>query len=253
VQLADVLAVVTGGASGLGMAVARALTSAGAKVAIWDQNGAAAKNLAAEIGALGLEVDVVSEAGVADALASSVAWCDNLRVLINCAGIGPASYVAGPKGVHSLELFRRVVDVNLVGSFNAARLFAGHVAKAAPCERGERGVIVYTTSIAAFEGQMGQSAYAASKGGLVSLALTMARDLARHGIRCVSVAPGIFETPMVQTLPEQMRRQIINTTVFPSEIGQPVDFAELVLEVCRNVMLNGCTIRIDGAMRLAPR
>jgi NAD(P)-dependent dehydrogenase (short-subunit alcohol dehydrogenase family) len=252
-QLDGILAIVTGGASGLGAAAARELASVGAHVAIWDQNGALAREVATTIGGLGLEVDVVSETSVMSALSESEAWRRNLRVLVNCAGIGGASLIAGPKGVHSLDLFRRIIEVNLLGSFNTARLFADRVARMHPQQHGERGLIVHTSSIAAFEGQVGQSAYSAAKGGLVSLTLAMARDLAGHGIRCVSLAPGIFDTPMVQGLPGHVRTQITNATIFPNALGDPADFASLVLEVCRNVMLNGCTLRLDGGMRLPPR
>lgn len=252
-KLTGALAIVTGGASGLGAATARELASAGADVAIWDRNGAAAREAARQIDGLGLEVDVVSEQSVAASLAASVRWRPNLRVLVNCAGIGGAALTAGPKGPHPLDLFRAIVDVNLAGSFNAARLFAARVAASLPQERGERGVIVHTSSIAAFEAQVGQSAYAAAKAGLNALTLAMARDLAPSGIRCVSVAPGIFNTPMVRELSDRVRAQITNAAMFPDAPGEPADFASLVLEVCRNVMLNGCTLRLDGAMRLPPR
>ncbi|MFT4623269.1 MAG: NAD(P)-dependent dehydrogenase (short-subunit alcohol dehydrogenase family) [Myxococcota bacterium] len=246
-------AIVTGGASGLGAATAKALSDAGAKVTLFDLNEEAGQAHAAAIGGLFVKVDVADEQSVIDGVAAAREAHGAARILVNCAGIGPASKTVGRKGPHSLALFKKVIDVNLGGTFNVLRLAAADMVNNEPNAGGERGVIVNTASVAAFDGQMGQAAYAASKGGIVGLTLPVARDLSRYGIRVCCIAPGIFLTPLLMGLPEEVRESLGKSVPFPSRLGDPSEFAALAQHIIENPMLNGETIRLDGALRMAPR
>ncbi len=252
-ELASVRAVVTGGASGLGRATAEMLVSGGGRVAILDRPASAGADVAKTIGAIFTPADVTSGDAVSDALDAAEAQLGAINVLINCAGIGTAMKTFGKAGPAKLEEFARVIQVNLIGTFNATRLAAAHMAKNAPNAHGERGVIVNTASVAAFDGQIGQCAYSASKGGIVGMTLPIARDLAELGVRVMTIAPGIFETPLLGTLPENVRASLARQIPFPSRLGQPAEFAALVGHIVQNVMLNGETIRLDGAIRMQPR
>ncbi|GAB6934146.1 3-hydroxyacyl-CoA dehydrogenase [Calditerricola yamamurae] len=247
-------AIVTGGASGLGAATARALHLLGATVVIADVRAEAGEALAGELGdgALFVPTDVTDPAAVERAIDAAVRRAP-LGVLVNCAGIGLAQKVLGKEGPHDLAAFERVIRVNLVGTFNALRLAAVAMRGNAPNADGERGVIVNTASVAAFEGQIGQAAYSASKGGVAALTLPAARELAAYGIRVVSIAPGIFETPMLAGLSEPVRRSLGRQVPFPQRLGHPEEYAALVCHIVQNPMLNGETIRLDGALRMAPR
>ncbi|OIQ78183.1 3-oxoacyl-[acyl-carrier-protein] reductase FabG [mine drainage metagenome] len=249
-QIAQHTFIVTGAASGLGAATARRLAGAGARVVLADVQDAQA--LADEIGGRYLRTDVTSEADAAAAVAAAQ-QLGELRGLVNCAGIAPAQRTLGKQGPHALELFARTVQINLIGSFNMARLAAAAIAAQPPLDDGERGVIVNTASVAAYDGQIGQAAYAASKAGIVGLTLPMARDLARDGIRVVTIAPGIFETPMLMGMPEEVRAALGASVPFPQRLGRPDEYAQLVETIVRNPMLNGETIRLDGAIRMPPK
>ena len=246
---------VTGGASGLGAGTARMLIAAGANVVIADLNSAAGESLAAELGAQAVfkKTDVTSAESGQAAVDLATSQFGALHGLVNCAGILGAARIVGKEGPHDLELFRKVIEVNLVGTFNMLRLAAAAISPNQPNADGERGVIVSTASVAAFEGQIGQTAYAASKGGVVSLTLPAARELARFGIRVVAIAPGVFETAMMEATPESLRASLVSQTPFPSRFGRPEEFASLVLEIIRNPMLNGTTLRLDGAVRMGPK
>lgn len=246
-------AIVTGGASGLGAAAARALRERGAEVAILDADAERARDLAAEIGALALACDVRDGAGAEGAVAAARAAHGPARVLVNCAGIGTPGKAVGRDGPLPLEAFSRVVDVNLVGTFNVIRLAAAAMQPLEALADEERGVIVNTASVAAFDGQIGQVAYAASKGGVVGMTLPLAREFARFGIRVVTIAPGIFETPMLRGLPEAAQQSLAASIPYPSRLGRASEYAELVMHVLDNRMLNGEVIRLDGAIRMAPR
>ncbi len=246
-------ALVTGGGSGLGRATAERLAALGAKVAILDVNGDAARSVAAEIGGLGIVCDVTSPDGAAAAIAEARTRHGAARILVNCAGIGPARRIVGRDGPQPLDDFAKVVTVNLIGTFNAMRLAAADMQSLAPLEDGERGVIVSTASVAAYDGQIGQAAYAASKGGVVSLTLPAAREFAQFGIRVMAIAPGLFNTPMVEGLPAQVQEQLAAAIPFPKMLGRPEQYADLVLHVIENRYLNGEVIRLDGAIRMAPR
>ena len=248
-------ALVTGGGSGLGAETARELARRGARVAVLDIDGAAARAVAAEAGGIGLACDVADAAGMEAALAAAEAAHGPARLLFNVAGIAPARRLVGRDGSAApLEEFRRVVEVNLVGTYNACRLYAARAARLDPLgDDGERGVIVCTASVAAFEGQVGQEAYAASKGGVASMTLPMARDLAQHGIRVVTIAPGLFETPLIQAMPEAVQRSLAGTMPFPRRLGRPAEFARLAAEIVGNAALNGAVIRLDCALRMAAR
>jgi NAD(P)-dependent dehydrogenase (short-subunit alcohol dehydrogenase family) len=246
-------AIVTGGASGLGAAAARALAEAGAKVAVLDLNLADAEKIARAIGGLALACDVADEESAAEAVAAARKAHGPARINVNCAGVWSAARTVGRDGPMALESFARVVRVNLIGTFNVLRLAAADMAGAEPLAGGERGVIVNTSSIAAFEGQVGQAAYAASKGGIASLTLPVARDLAKSGVRVASVAPGLFATPMMYGLPDEVQKALGDSVPFPSRLGEPREFAKLVLHIVENPMLNGVTIRLDGALRLPPK
>ena len=244
-------AVVTGGASGLGSAVARRLAAAGAKVAILDLNVEAAQALAAEVSGIGLRCDVADADGAASALALAQDRHGPARLLVNCAGIGTAKRIVGRDGPQPLADFERVIRVNLIGTFNMLRLAAASMSSLEPLEDGERGVVVATASVAAFEGQVGQAAYAASKGGIVSLTLPAARELAQFGIRVLTIAPGLFLTPLIAELPQETQAALAGSIPFPKRLGRPEEFAELVLHCAGNLSLNGEVIRLDGALRLA--
>ncbi|RAZ85107.1 SDR family NAD(P)-dependent oxidoreductase [Cereibacter johrii] len=252
-DLRDQAALVTGAGSGLGEATARALAAAGARVALLDFNLPAAEAVATEIGGLAIGCDVASAESAEAAVARAAAEQGVARILVNCAGVAPAKKMLGRAGVMPLEEFRRTVEVNLVGSFNLLRLFAAGAAELAPLETGERGVAIHTASVAAWEGQIGQTAYAASKGGIVGLTLPAARELAPLGIRVCAIAPGIFETAMLKGLPEAAQESLGQAVPFPSRLGRPAEFASLALHILSNPMLNGETIRLDGALRMAPK
>ncbi|CAM4150335.1 SDR family NAD(P)-dependent oxidoreductase [Comamonas aquatilis] len=253
-QIQDQIAIVTGGASGLGEATARALAAAGARVAVLDRQLDKAKAVAADIGGLALACDITDTASVTAALDQIRAQWGDARILMNVAGIGTAKRVIGRDGQPApLDDFERVVRVNLIGSYNMTRLFAARCAQLNALEDGARGVIVYTASVAAFDGQVGQQAYSASKGGLVGMTLPMARDLAQHGIRVCTIAPGLFATPLMQELPEPVQQSLAASIPFPPRLGKPSEFAELALHIVHNGHLNGEVIRLDGALRMAPR
>jgi NAD(P)-dependent dehydrogenase (short-subunit alcohol dehydrogenase family) len=254
-QIKDHVFLVTGGASGLGAAVARLLVSAGGGVLIADLQRGLGDNLAAELGpaARFALTDVTSEKDGQAAVELALSGFGHLHGLVNCAGIAPSEKVLGRDGPHRLDTFAKAVSVNLVGTFNMIRLAAAAIAKQEPGMDGERGVIVNTASIAAFDGQIGQAAYAASKGGVSALTLPVARELARYGIRVVTVAPGIFSTPMMAGFSAEVQQSLAQSVPFPTRLGQPEEFAALVRHIVENRMLNGETIRLDGALRMAPR
>jgi NAD(P)-dependent dehydrogenase (short-subunit alcohol dehydrogenase family) len=246
-------AFVTGGGSGLGAATAEALIAAGARVALLDIDHARAEATAARLGARAFACDVADAASAEAAMAAAIAALGAPRLLVNCAGVGPAARIVGREGPMPLAAFARVININLIGTFNLLRLAADAMSKAEPLEGGERGVIVNTASIAAYEGQVGQAAYAASKGGVASLTLPAARELARFGIRVMTIAPGIFRTPMLEALPEEVKASLGASVPFPARLGEPAEYAALVLHIVANPMLNGETIRLDGALRMAAR
>jgi NAD(P)-dependent dehydrogenase (short-subunit alcohol dehydrogenase family) len=248
---------VTGGASGLGAACVRQLAANRARVVIIDRDNAAGESLARELGAdvVFCSADVTQENDIRNAIDTATALSngDGLRGAINCAGIAAGEKTLGKTGPHSLDTFTRVININLIGTFNVARLAAEAISQATLDESGERGVIIHTASISAFEGQIGQTAYAASKGGVTSMTLPMARDLAPLGIRVVTIAPGVFETPLVANFPPKVQESLKAQTLFPPRLGQPDEFAALARHIIENPMLNGCTLRLDGATRLPPR
>jgi NAD(P)-dependent dehydrogenase (short-subunit alcohol dehydrogenase family) len=246
-------AIVTGGASGLGTASAEMLAEAGAKVAILDVNDEGARATAKKIGGLALHCDVTDADGTAAAIAAANDKQGVARILINCAGVGPAKRIVGRDGPMPLEDFTRVVQINLIGTFNALRLAGAAMQALEPLTDGERGVIICTASVAAYEGQIGQAAYAASKGGVVSLVMPAAREFAQFGIRVNAIAPGIFSTPMLHALPEQAQQSLAASVPFPKLLGQPPQFAALVRHMIENRYLNGEIVRLDGALRMAPR
>jgi NAD(P)-dependent dehydrogenase (short-subunit alcohol dehydrogenase family) len=245
-------ALVAGGASGLGAATARALSEAGANVTIADIDAERGSALADEIGAAFVATDVTDEAQVSAAV-DAASGDGELRISISCAGIGPAEKTAGRKGPHSLELFERVIAINLVGSFNVLRLAAAKMLTNTPDPEGQRGVHINTASIAAFDGQIGQVAYSASKGGIVGLTLPAARDLSQNGIRVCAIAPGLFDTPLMAGLPEETKASLGASVPNPPRLGRPDEYASLALHIVSNTMLNGEVIRLDGALRMAPR
>ena len=246
---------ITGGGSGLGAATARLLAENGAHIVLADVDEEAGEQMASQIGsgAEFVRTDVTDEESVQDALDRMVETFDSLNGVVNCAGIGPAARVVGKKGVHDLGLFTKTVEINLVGTFNVIRLAALRMAENEPDDEGERGVIINTASVAAFDGQIGQAAYAASKGGVVALTLPVARELASSGIRVVTIAPGIFETPMLAALPEDAKESLGKQVPFPPRLGRPEEYAALAKHIVENQMLNGEVIRLDGSIRMAPR
>ena len=247
-------AIVTGGGSGLGEAVARELARQGARVAVLDVNLAGAERVAADIGGLACACDITDSASLSAALDAAEARHGTARIVMNIAGIGSAKRVVGKDGNPApLEDFERVVRVNLFGTYNVVRLAAARLVKLAPLDGGERGVMLMTASVAAYDGQVGQEAYSASKGGIVSMTLPLARDLAQHGIRVCTLAPGLFETPLMKQLPEAVQQSLAASIPFPPRLGRPEEFAALAAHVVLNGHLNGETIRLDGALRMAPR
>jgi len=252
-DIAGHAAVVTGGASGLGAATARMLAQAGAKVALLDVNQKAAAEVAIDINGIAIACDVTDSASTEQALAKAAADHGVARILINCAGVGPAKRIVGRDGPMPLAEFARVIAINLIGTFNAMRLAAAAMQSLTALEDGERGIIVCTASVAAYDGQIGQSAYAASKGGVVGLVLPAAREFAQFGIRVNAVAPGIFSTPMLHALPEAAQQSLAAAVPFPKLLGQPPQFAALVRHMIENRYLNGEVIRLDGALRMGPR
>ncbi len=251
-DIADKVFIVTGAASGLGEGTARMLAAHGATVVLADLQVERGEAIAAEIGGRFVRCDVSQEADAKAAVAKAVEL-GSLFGLVNCAGIAPAVKTVGKEGAHPLAVFAKVVTVNLVGSFNMIRLAAEAMSRNEPEPTGERGVLISTASVAAFDGQMGQAAYAASKGGVVGMTLPIARDLARNGIRNMTIAPGIFGTPMLFTMPVELQQALAASVPFPSRLGTPADYAKLVHQIVTNEMLNGEVIRLDGAIRLAPR
>lgn len=246
-------AIVSGGASGMGAATAKCLSEAGAKVAIFDVNLAAAKNMAAKINGVAFQCDVTDSASVEKCVQEAAKIHGVARICINCAGIGRGRRIINQQGPMPLEEFREVIEINLIGTFNLMRIAANMMQTMAPEKTGERGIIINTASIAAFEGQIGQSAYSASKGGIVSLTLPAARELAQFGIRVMTIAPGLVDTPMIQHIPEKMRAALIENIPFPHRLALPEEFANLALHIIENPMLNGEVIRLDGALRMQAR
>ncbi|KKX27104.1 SDR family NAD(P)-dependent oxidoreductase [Rhizobium sp. LC145] len=246
-------ALVTGGGSGLGEATARMLAARGAIVHVFDRNGEAAEKVARGIGGVALAGDVISEADAEEALDRAASAGDGLRILVNCAGVATAGRVLGREGPLPLADFEKVIRINLIGTFNMMRLAIARIAQASEREDKTRGVIVNTASIAAFEGQVGQAAYAAAKGGIVSLALPVAREVARFGIRVNTVAPGIFMTPLLHTLPQETQESLAAAVPYPARLGDPAEYADAVRFLIENQYANGEVIRLDGAMRMQPR
>jgi NAD(P)-dependent dehydrogenase (short-subunit alcohol dehydrogenase family) len=246
-------AIVAGGASGLGAATSRALAQAGAKVVIADLNAERGEALAGELGAEFVEANVTDADAVGAAVERAAQADGGLRISVCCAGIGWAERLARGRGAHNLEYFANVIGVNLIGTFNVLRLAAAAMIENEPTADGERGVCVNTASIAAFDGQIGQVAYAASKGGIVGMTLPAARDMASKGVRVMTIAPGLFDTPLLAALPETARESLGASIPFPSRLGKPEEYARLALDIVANPMLNGETIRLDGAIRMAPK
>ena len=251
-QILDNVFVVTGGASGLGAATARMIVSNGGKVVIADVQTAAGEKLAKELNGRFVQCDVTSESDAMAVIAEATSL-GTLRGLINCAGVAPAMKTVGKDGPHALDVFQRTVNINLVGTFNMCRLAAAAMSKTETTAQGERGVLINTASVAAFDGQIGQAAYAASKAAVVGLALPMARDLARNAIRVMTIAPGIFETPMVLGMPQEVQDALGKSVPFPSRLGKPDEYAQLAKSIIENMMLNGESIRLDGAIRMEPK
>ncbi|MGH6671798.1 MAG: SDR family NAD(P)-dependent oxidoreductase [Xanthobacteraceae bacterium] len=252
-DIAGHAAIVTGGASGLGAATARMLAEVGAKVALFDVNQKAAAEVATDIKGIAVHCDVTDSAATEKAFAKAAADHGVARILVNCAGVGPAKRIVGRDGPMPLDDFARVITINLVGTFNAMRLGAAAMQNLSALAEGERGIILCTASVAAYEGQIGQAAYAASKGGVVGLVLPAAREFAQFGIRVNAIAPGIFSTPMLHALPEAAQQSLAAAVPFPKLLGQPPQYAALARHIIENRYLNGETIRIDGALRMGPR
>ncbi|MCX5590835.1 3-hydroxyacyl-CoA dehydrogenase [Alcaligenes endophyticus] len=252
-DIANKTFIVTGGASGLGAGTARMLTEHGAQVIIADLQDDAGNALAQELGQTYVHCDVTSEQDGQAVIAAALKSSTPLFGLINCAGVAPAARTVGRDGPHDLALFEKVVKINLIGTFNMCRLAAAAMSDNTPESTGERGVLINTASVAAFDGQIGQAAYGASKAGVAGLTLPMARDLSRTGIRCLTIAPGIFGTPMLFGMPQEVQDSLAASVPFPSRLGRPEDFAKLVHSIITNDMLNGETIRLDGAIRMAPK
>jgi NAD(P)-dependent dehydrogenase (short-subunit alcohol dehydrogenase family) len=252
-QIDGVAALVTGGGSGLGAATAAALAERGAKVAVLDLNAEKGEAVAASIGGLFVRCDVADAEGAKAAIDEAAGVHGVARILVNCAGIGTAARVVGREGPMPLENFERVVRVNLIGTFNMMRLAATPMSVAEPLADGARGVILSTASVAAFEGQIGQAAYAASKGGIAALTLPVARELARFGIRVLTIAPGLFATPLLQELPEEAQAALAAAIPYPARLGAPAEFAQLAVAMIENEYLNGEVVRLDGALRMQPK
>ena len=244
---------VSGGASGLGGATSTLLAKCGANVVIADINKEKGESLANDIGARFVECNVTDEESVKNAIAAAISAFGTLRGAVNCAGIGVAEKTVGKDGPHALASFKRVIEVNLIGTFNVIRLAAAQMASQEASNTGERGVVINTASIAAFDGQIGQAAYSASKGGIVGMTLPIARDLSRHGIRVVTIAPGLFDTPLLAGLPEENRKALGAVIPFPPRLGNPAEYAALAKHIIENEMLNGEVIRLDGALRMPPK
>ena len=247
------VALITGGASGLGAATAQVLAEAGAKVALLDINEKAAGELAAKLGGVAAACDVTDEASAVAAIAKVKEKLGAPRILVSCAGVGPAKRILGRGGPMPLADYRKVIEINLIGTFNMMRLAAAEMAKLDPLPGGDRGVVVNTASVAAFDGQIGQAAYSSSKGGVAALTLPAAREFSQFGIRVMTIAPGIFATPMLMALPQEAQDSLGKQVPFPPRLGHPSEYAQLVRQVAENPMLNGETIRLDGAIRMAPR
>lgn len=247
------IAVVTGGGSGLGEATARALAAKGAKVAVLDLSVERAEKVAADIGGRAFKCDVSKAEEAETALAAVAEQLGAARILVNCAGIAIGAKTIGKDGPHPLDQYRRVIEINLIGTFNMIRLVADRAAKLDPLQGGERGVIINTASVAAYDGQIGQAAYSSSKGGVVGMTLPIARDLARSGIRVMTIAPGIFKTPMMAGMPQEVQDSLGAAVPFPPRLGEPAEYGALAVHIVENQMLNGETIRLDGAIRMAPK
>ena len=252
-KIQGVSAIVTGGGSGMGAEVARHLAAQGAKVALLDVNEQGAQATAQEIGGIAVRCDVANAGDAEAAVAKAREAHGPARILMNCAGVATPGRIVGRDGPLNLDAFRRVIEINLIGSFNLLRLAAADMSTMDPLDDGERGVIINTASVAAYEGQVGQAAYSASKGGIVGMTLPAARELARFGVRVVTVAPGLIATPMMSGMSDEVRQSLIATTLFPHRLGEASEFARLALHIIDNVLINGETIRLDGAVRLAPR
>ena len=248
-------AIVTGGSSGLGEATARKILEKGGNVSILDTQEGEAKGLSEEFGeaCTFFYTDVTNEESINEALTSAISKYQFINLLVNCAGIGIASKVIGKEKLHDSNIFKKIINVNLVGTFNVLKLVAEKMIENQPDEDNFRGVIINTASIAAFDGQIGQAAYSASKGGIVSLTLPLAREFARYGVRVCTIAPGLFETPMMSGLPENAYQALVDSTLFPKRLGYPKEFAKLVLSIFENNMLNGEVIRLDGSLRMSPK
>ena len=249
-NLSGISAVITGGASGLGAATARHIAALGAKVALVDINAESCAQVAKEVDGLALSCDVTDAASTEKALSDAKQKHGAARLVVNCAGIAPAAKVVGKNGPHDLELFRKVIEVNLIGSFNVLRLAASEMIALDSLADGERGVVINTASIAGYEGQIGQAAYSSSKGGVIGLTLPAARELARSGIRIVAIAPGLIETPMFNNLAPAAVEKLVASTIFPKRLGKPEEYARLVQHIAENVLINGTTIRMDGSIRM---
>lgn len=254
-EIKNCVALVTGGASGLGEATVRKIVALGGKAVILDLVEEKGRQLAAELGenAIFVQTDVTGEASVREAVDKAVEVYGGIHIVVNCAGIGIAQKVVGKHGVHDLASFTKVIQVNLIGTFNVIRLAAEKMVANNPNREGERGVIINTASVAAFEGQIGQAAYSASKGGVVGMTLPLARELAAHGIRVMTIAPGLIDTPMFDSLPEAAKKSLGAMVPFPPRLGYPEEYALLVQSIIENPLLNGSTIRLDGAIRMQPR
>jgi len=251
-EIANKVFIVTGGASGLGAGTVRMLVANGAKVVIADLQDEAGGKLAEELGQHYVHCDVTQEADAKAAVAAAIA-IGPLFGLVNCAGVAPASRIVGKNGPHPLDLFQKVISINLIGGFNMMRLCAEAMGSNTPEATGERGVLINTASVAAYDGQIGQAAYAASKAGVVGMTLPIARDLSKVGIRCMTIAPGIFGTPMIFGMPQEVQDSLAASIPFPARLGRPEDYAKLVQSIITNDMLNGETIRLDGAIRMPPK
>ncbi|MEY2191798.1 3-hydroxyacyl-CoA dehydrogenase [Neobacillus sp. BF23-41] len=254
-QIQTCRAIVTGGASGLGEATIRTIVQNGGKAVIFDQSEENGLRLQNELGeaVLFLKADVTIDEDIQEAVSKAAAFMGGVNTVVNCAGIGIAEKVLGRNGVHNLSLFSKVIQVNLIGTFNVIRIAAEKMTSNKVNEQGERGVIINTASVAAYDGQIGQAAYSASKGGIVGMTLPIARELARYGIRVMTIAPGLFHTPMFDTLPQEAKDSLGNMVPFPSRLGFPSEYAQLVQSIIENPMLNGETIRLDGAIRMQPK